>query len=525
MKAHLMYQDRDFDPKSALPANAAALTKDLELDVVFAAMTDGDKILLEVCRHAVLTDLRDPMQIRYRQEVLADCLELPHIVRRTYALAVEALEGEKKTWPWSSRHYPDGLLHRSLDVMRIFLPYLRGLRKLAEENGSRFKSPGFTTLWGMLARELGEEYLGQVEDHLARLKFPAGVVLSAGLGDGNKGSHYVLREPPPILNWWDRLREWRETLFAKGEPIYEYQVAERDEAGQKALGELRGRGIARAARALARSAEHIVGFFKMLQSELAFYVGCLNLRDRLVKQGENICLPQPSEAASLSFSAKGLYDVALALQLGQKVTANDVSADAKSLVMITGANRGGKSTLLRGIGQAQVMMQCGMFTASQTLHANVCNGIFTHYKREEDSTMRSGKLDEELQRMSWLVDHLQEHSLLLLNESFGSTNELEGSAIARQIVRALIERGVKVVYVTHLFELAQGFCKQKMEQALFLRAERLPNGQRTFQVLQGEPLPTSYGEDLYRSVFANELQQMREKRKASEQPRSSVGFK
>jgi len=90
---------------------------------------------------------------------------------------------------------------------------------------------------------------------------------------------------------------------------------------------------------------------------------------------------------------------------------------------------------------------------------------------------------------------------LLLNESFASTNEREGSEIARQIVRALVDRGVKVVYVTHMFDLAHSLYRQRSEAALFLRAERRPDGERTFRMVEGEPLPTSYGEDIYRRVF------------------------
>jgi DNA mismatch repair ATPase MutS len=105
---------------------------------------------------------------------------------------------------------------------------------------------------------------------------------------------------------------------------------------------------------------------------------------------------------------------------------------------------------------------------------------------------------------------------VLFNESFGSTNEREGSAIAQQIVRALLERNIKVFYVTHMFELASGFHGRKLSGALFLRAERLADGQRTFRVVEGDPLSTGYGQDLYRNVFANELQQMRGKRKAPE---------
>ena len=116
--------------------------------------------------------------------------------------------------------------------------------------------------------------------------------------------------------------------------------------------------------------------------------------------------------------------------------------------------------------------------------------------------MRSGKLDEELSRMSRIIDQISPGSLLLCNESFASTNEREGAKIARQIIRALLDRGVKVLYVTHLFDLADGFYQQHMARALFLRAERQADGQRTFRLVPGEPLPTSYGLDLYQRISA-----------------------
>jgi DNA mismatch repair ATPase MutS len=169
--------------------------------------------------------------------------------------------------------------------------------------------------------------------------------------------------------------------------------------------------------------------------------------------------------------------------------------------MITGANRGGKSTFLRGVGLAQLMLQCGMFVPADSFRANVCAGLFTHFKREEDPSMKSGKLDEELSRMSSTVDCLNPRSMILLSESFASTNERVGSEIARQIVRALMETGVKVFYVTHMFDLAQGFHLAKLDAALFLRAERLADGRRTFRLVEGQPLPTSYGEDLYRRIL------------------------
>jgi DNA mismatch repair ATPase MutS len=163
--------------------------------------------------------------------------------------------------------------------------------------------------------------------------------------------------------------------------------------------------------------------------------------------------------------------------------------------------REGKSTFLRSVGLAQLMLQAGMFVPAEAFSASLCAGLFTHYKRGEDVRMEHGKLDAARSRMSAIVDRLAPHALVLFNESFAATNEREGSEIARQIVRALRESGVRVSFVTRMFDLAHGFHVGAGDAALFLRAERLADGRRTFRVLEGEPLLPSHGADVYRRVF------------------------
>lgn len=243
----------------------------------------------------------------------------------------------------------------------------------------------------------------------------------------------------------------------------------------------------------------------MLRAELAFYIGCLNLHDRLAGKNEPVCFPVPLAGDKPVLSAEGLYDPCLSLHLDAKTAGNDVNAEGKSLVMITGANQGGKSTFVRSVGLAQLMMQCGMFASAASLRATVCNGVFTHYKREEDATMERGKLDEELSRMSDIVDQAIPGCIVLCNESFASTNEREGSQIARQVVRGMLASDIRVHFVTHLFDLARGFYAETTQTALFLRAERRADGGRTFRMIEGEPLPTSHGEDVYRRIFGADL--------------------
>jgi hypothetical protein len=52
--------------------------------------------------------------------------------------------------------------------------------------------------------------------------------------------------------------------------------------------------------------------------------------------------------------------------------------------------------------------------------------IFTHFIREEDPGMTSGRLDGELRRMSIIADQIGPQSLMLFNESFAGTSEREG---------------------------------------------------------------------------------------------------
>ena len=495
MKAFLMYKDHDFDLQQKLPPHAQTLTQDLELQTLFNAMALGDKFVFEVAKQAVLSSVNDLDAIHYRQHILQDCLKNPSIVRDIYTIAVESIESERRNFWGLLSKYPAMVLNRSVDVLQMFVDMLKKLRHIAEEHVGSFESEGFTAFFAMLNTELSDGYFASVQQHLRTLKFRDGVLMSAELGQGNQGTNYILRKPH------DKKQGWIERLFAEKSLAYRFTIDDRDESGARALSDLKDRGINLVANALAQSTEHILSFFTMLRTELAFYIGCLNLQGQLAQRGEPLSFPRPLAPGEREHAFQGLYDVCLALTMEQSIVGNDVSASGKDLVLITGANQGGKSTFLRSVGLAQVMMQCGMFVPAESFCANVCESLFTHFKRKEDARMNSGKLDEELSRMSGIVDTITPNSMVLFNESFAATNEREGSEIARQIISALLEKGIKVFFVTHLYEFAHGFYDKNIENAMFLRAERQTDGRRTFKLLEGEPLQTSYGEDVYHKIF------------------------
>jgi len=60
-------------------------------------------------------------------------------------------------------------------------------------------------------------------------------------------------------------------------------------------------------------------FFNMLRTELAFYMGCLNLHARLAQTAEPVCFPVPAASAERRHSFSGLYDVCLNLNMEKRV--------------------------------------------------------------------------------------------------------------------------------------------------------------------------------------------------------------
>lgn len=499
MKVLLMHPDRDVDLQQAMPEHESDLRQDLALDVLLDAMAGEDTFLFEMARKALLLSPgNDTDTIIYRQAIVRDALAHPDVLRRCYDLAVEAIEGKRKGY-WSfTGNYPSSILYGAVNVLGIFTAVLEKLRALVVAHDSGFESRGLKTLCVMLRSEFDDDYLARVRVHLTELKLDQGVLLSAQLSQGNEGTNYTLREAAYSRPYWlDR-------LWSKRDSGYTFRIADRDQAGAQILGELRNRGINEVANALAQAMDHIFGFFEMLRAELAFYVGCANLHAKLAALGVPSCFPQPLVVGTRSLQCDGLCDASLALSMGRSVVGNALDADGRQLAIITGANQGGKSSFLRSVGLAQLMMQSGMFVAAESFAGELCTGLFTHCKREEDTTLHSGKFDEELRRLSAIVDRLRPGAMVLFNESFASTNELEGSEIARQVLGALLERGIKVFFVTHLYTFARGLFDHPPIGAIFLRAERLEDGRRTFRIIEGEPLETSYGVDLYREVFGDD---------------------
>jgi hypothetical protein len=497
MRVHLLHPQHDHDPTSRLPWQINALVADdLELNRIYSAMAGGDKFLLEIAQAVLPQTITSPDVITYRQQVLADTLANHSVVQQIYDLAagVDGIELRHKVFLGGLKSKdPAAILRRSVRIVELLTETLLDLRNLTARVADRFNSPGLRQLSTMLAEEVPDKYIALLGDYFSEFQLPRGVLLSCQLGAGNNGEQHVLHQPPR--------RRWLGRLTDSPSDGYEFTIDGNDLAGEEALSKLAGRAINKIANTVTRSAEHLQQFFSRLRRELGFYLGCANLHTELAKRNVPTCFPVPTPSKPHRFQCSGLRDIGLCLATDNAVKDATIDADGKALIVITGANGGGKSTFLRSVGTAQLMMQAGMFVTAEAFTANVRTTVLTHFPREEDVSLSRGRLDEELARLNTLVDHTNATSMLLCNESFASTNEREGSQIASDIINAMTDSGVKVLVVTHLYELAYSLHARRDASHLFLRAERQADGTRTFQLKPGAPEPTSHAQDSFQHIF------------------------
>lgn len=498
MNAHLMQADRDVDVTAALPWGHAALVQDLQLEPLLDAMAAGDPLLAQVARQGLLGSAAtsDPAAIRYRQRAWADCLAAPDAVGAWHALARRGADAARRERASLYTRRADSILHASRRALSLLLDTLAEIRAAADAHGGQLTSPAFGGLAARLQKDLSDEYLASATAQLHALEFRGGLTISAGLGPGLLSQGAVLREPPPKSHGWAARR------LARRQAASSFVLHPRDDAGHRLLGEWQNRGLEGAARALAQSADHIIEFLNTLAAETGFYLAALNLHRALKDKGA-LTLPEPRPLATGHLAARGVWDPSLALQQDAPLVPNSVPAGAANPVVITGANRGGKSTLLRALGTCQLLMQAGLFVPAEQFSASTAPGIFTHFQREEDPALAHGKLDEELSRLREMIDHLRPQAVVLANEPLQSTNEAEAAAIGGPLIRALVDSGVRVLLVTHLHDLALELA-EGCPNTLSLRAGPPDGPAGPFVIQPGDPEPTAYAQGLYRAIVGSE---------------------
>jgi len=237
--------------------------------------------------------------------------------------------------------------------------------------------------------------------------------------------------------------------------------------------------------------------------ELAFYTRWAEFIEDRRKSGWGFCKPRVlREEEAPGMEAEGFYNLKLmGAETPATVVPNDLAFDReKRAYVLTGANRGGKTTLTQAVGQLFLLAQSGVFVPARAFAFAPADQVLTHFPADEDKTMDLGRLGEECRRFRELYSLCGPAGLLLLNETFSTTSFEEGYYIAVDALKAILDRNTRTIYNTHMHKLAADLDQVintpgRTGKAFSLVAET-HEGKHSFRVRVAPPEGLSFARDI-----------------------------
>ena len=528
MKVTLLYPDREWG-KDKFYFDREEIIKDLNLHILFRAAAslydeaaeagktvqvaqERNHEIMAMMQRVMLTPLKTPEEVHYRQQMVKEAISNYDRMDEFYCRIKAAVDDiNKYAMAKKKQGYGSGTDMGRRNVANIeylerIVYHLSRVSETLQNWSFRFVTPEMQAFKDAFFDEYSSDFMICLEKVVKDLRSSLldGIIdVQASLGPGLYMSSMTLTDIwvsnkinlSFLKTAVDRFGKYCKQLFTVEELVFEGE----NQNLLQDIGDIKNAALGGIMRHFEGFLEEQAVFFQKLHSQAAFLMGAANLYRRMKRMNVDICFPEITDRKDIRF--EGLVELSLAINTLRCPVDNSLCANDKHLLVVTGANQGGKSTYLRSIGIAQIMLQCGMFVPAKSFASGLYSRVFTHFTRREDSAMNSGRLDEELGRMERIIDNLTKDSVLFLNESFATTTEKEGSIIAEDITTALYERGIRVMMVTHLLAFAQSCYAKQPEHAIFLSAERKEDGERTFRMIEQEPELTSYGLDLYDSVL------------------------
>lgn len=251
--------------------------------------------------------------------------------------------------------------------------------------------------------------------------------------------------------------------------------------------------------------ESLVLVHAKLFKELPYYDMGIKLFHHLSSSGFPVC--QPTLDSSQPYRITKLYNMNLAAEMIKRqsphtdMVYNDLYTESAGTVFIlTGANRGGKTTFTQALGQLSWLSQLGFFVPAASASIKVFDRLLIHFPKEENLSDDYGRLGQECQSFAALYNRMTEESLLLMNESFSGTSHLESLTIATEVVKSLMLLGGTTLFNTHLHELGAMVETLSAEFPDALPCISLvagsPHTGDNFKISPGQPLGKSYAHDI-----------------------------
>lgn len=240
-----------------------------------------------------------------------------------------------------------------------------------------------------------------------------------------------------------------------------------------------------------------------LVPELTFYLRFAELAVKIQKKGLPISKAEIDDKNQRALNMKEFYNIKLALYSMEKnetIITNDINFDEHHRqYILTGPNRGGKTILTQGVGLLVLFAQNGLYVPGKDIFISPVDNIFTHFPADENSTVELGRLGEESKRIYKIIEHASSNSLILLNESLSTTTFYEGLYIAKDVVKALNYLGARMIFNTHMHELAMQLDElnsEGKEASVVSVVMGIDGGERNYKLSIAPPTGNSYAKDI-----------------------------
>jgi DNA mismatch repair protein MutS len=445
----------DREPDAIDVAREPDFFGDLHLDRILGALVAGREqyeLAPFFCR-----PLHDVEAVRYRHHVLLD-LEQPAVLDAVRAFAQGMRQMRDRLTLMDKLYYARQKQRWFLDAVALYCETVASLAdRLA---GLELRSAGLVGLRDYLTSYTGSDKFTSLaadtkerQEDLSRVRYAVQIKGARVTVSRYQGEPDMSAEVERAFEKFKRgaVEDHRVKFREHAEMNHvEAQILDR-------VAKLHPDTFAQLDRFCARRPRYLDETIARFDREAQFYLAYLEYIEPLKAKGLVFSQPHVS-TRSKEEHASETFDLALANKLlgeGQSIVCNDFHlTDPERVLVVSGPNNGGKTTFARMFGQLHYLAGLGLPVPGSDVRLFLPDQVFTHFEREEDIETLRGKFEDELHRIHEILEEATGDSVLIMNESFGSTTLRDALVVGTQVMRQIIELDALCVFVTFVDELA-----------------------------------------------------------------------